>query len=116
MRESTTQTNKNFKPVKGFEDYLINEDGVILSKKHKRDLYTKLSNSGYKVVTLFKDKKRYQLYVHRLVAQTFICCYDSDLTVNHIDNNKLNNNICNLEWVTLRDNIIHYHRYHKRAS
>ncbi len=101
---------------RNFTDYLINEDGVILSKKKNKQLYTKLSNSGYKVVTLFKAGKRYQLYVHRLVAHTFIDNFDSDLTVNHIDCDKLNNNVHNLECVTLRDNIIHYHRYHKRAS
>ena len=61
---------------------------------------------GYSV-TLYKDGKPKDFLVHRLVLQTFNPTNDLNLTVNHIDGNRLNNNLNNLEWLTLEDNIRH---------
>lgn len=58
--------------------------------------------TGYRV-SLWKDGKCKDFLVARLVATTFLG--ESDLTVNHIDGNRFNNNIENLEWVSLADNI-----------
>ena len=73
--------------------------------------------SGYKV-TLWKDKKTKDLLVARLVCSAFYGLPDnlfygkdkfnhSKMTVNHKDGNRLNNNVENLEWLTLRENIKH---------
>ena len=54
-------------------------------------------------VELWKDGKHKTFLVARLVATTFLG--ESNLTINHIDGNSLNNNIENLEWVSLKENI-----------
>lgn len=59
---------------------------------------------GYRV-SLWKDKKDKDMLVARLVAMTFLGEPEPNMTVNHIDNNRLNNRIENLEWLTLADNI-----------
>lgn len=62
---------------------------------------------GYRV-TLWKDGKGKDFLVARLVATTFLeNLIDTKMTVNHKDGNRLNNNISNLEWLTLGDNIRH---------
>ena len=60
--------------------------------------------TGYRV-SLWKNGKQKDWLVARLVAMTFLG--ESDLTVNHIDGNRFNNNIENLEWCSLADNIRH---------
>ena len=59
-------------------------------------------------IDLWKDSKPHSFLVHRLVADAFLeRNINTDLTVNHKDGNRLNNNVENLEWVSLRDNIRH---------
>jgi len=65
------------------------------------------SNTGYFVVTLWKNNISKVHLVHRLVAETFIPNPNNLPEVNHKDGNKLNNCVDNLEWVTQRDNNIH---------
>lgn len=62
---------------------------------------------GYIGVDLYIDKKRVKRFVHRLVAQTFIDNPLNKPEVNHIDENKKNNNVENLEWVTDSENKLH---------
>ena len=90
----------NFGNVKSFITYRQNkkETGKIL----KPFLVTK----KYQTVSLFS--KSYS--VHRLVAEHFIPNPNNLPQVNHIDGDKTNNNISNLEWVTNRENSIHYHK------
>lgn len=72
-------------------------------KKSKILSLNSLSTSGYSQVSI-KNKKR---FVHRLVALTFISNSENKPEVNHIDSNKLNNNMNNLEWVTSKENSQH---------
>ena len=65
------------------------------------------NGSGYKVVCLCKRTKRKNHYIHRLVAEAFIPNSKKLKEVNHINFNKEDNNIDNLEWVTSRENKIH---------
>ena len=59
-------------------------------------------------VDLWKDGKPHTFLVHRLVATTFLeDLIDTDMTVNHKDGNRYNNNVENLEWLSLKSNIIH---------
>ena len=78
-------------------------------QKHKgRVLKPCIINSGYEQVGLFDDNGRIGKSVHRLVLETFKPHVNMiDLQVNHIDGNKLNNHLTNLEWATGRDNILH---------
>lgn len=58
-------------------------------------------------VTLWKDKEPHYYLVSRLIALSWVTGYSKGMTVNHIDGNPLNNRADNLEWISLRDNIIH---------
>lgn len=63
--------------------------------------------SGYMQVKLSRNDKREKHYIHRLVACAFLSNDNNLLEVNHIDGNKGNNNVNNLEWVSHKDNLIH---------
>lgn len=64
----------------------------------------------YYQVALHKDGKKKYMNVHRLVAEAFIPNPDGKSQVNHIDGNKQNNVVSNLEWVTPSENILHSFR------
>ena len=63
--------------------------------------------SNYCIVYLYKNKKRKTKQVHRLVAQAFISNFNNKPEVNHIDGDKENNIVDNLEWCTHKENIQH---------
>ena len=60
---------------------------------------------GYQIISLSKNKKRKTYRVHRLIAKTFIENPQNKKEVNHIDGNKSNNCISNLEWCTRKENL-----------
>ena len=67
-----------------------------------------VNSSGYEQLGLYNDTGRNNKTIHRLVLETFKPHVNMvDLQVNHIDGNKLNNHLTNLEWVTGRDNTLH---------
>lgn len=90
--------------IKNFEHYKIDENGNIFNRFGKK-IKPSIINSGYLKIDLFKDKKRYQFLVHRLVALNFLENVNNFKCVNHKDKNKLNNNVDNLEWCTYKYNL-----------
>ena len=68
-------------------------------------LKQKLTKRGYLSVGLTVDRKTKYCLVHRLVAKCFLSDFDEKLTVDHIDCNKTNNNVNNLQMVTIKRNI-----------
>lgn len=89
---------------------LISEDGQVFSTKTNRYLKTFLHKNGYFVFCTRLNGaagKSKSLKVHRLVAETYHPNLDSLPQVNHIDGNKLNNSVINLEWVTNQQNMAH---------
>ena len=71
---------------------------------------TQDNGKGYKQYYVQINKKRYIQYAHRLVAKYFISNPDEKTEVNHIDGNKANNHVSNLEWSTLQENREHASR------
>lgn len=97
-----------WKEIKGFSNYEVSNEGVIRNKETKQTIQPHKTTSGYHTLKLYRDNKPYTRQVHRLVAATYLG--DSDLDVNHIDGNKTNNNINNLEYVTKSDNMKHAYK------
>jgi hypothetical protein len=83
-------------PIEGFENYKITKCGKIWSDKTKKYLKTQINN-GYQT---FKSKS-----LHRLIAIVFISNPNNYPIVDHINENKLDNRICNLQWITQKGNI-----------
>lgn len=114
--------NEIWKYINGFEGYYqVSNLGRVKSKDRllngklflgriKKTCETSKRNGrqGY-LCTRIKgiDGKSHCLYIHRLVAETFIPNPENKPTVNHIDGNKHNNNINNLEWCTYGENNKH---------
>ena len=95
------------KPYPEDNDYLIYPDGKIWSKKSNKFLIPQKAGRGYFRVGLSIDGKVKCYYVHRLVAEVFVPNPNNYPQVNHIDENKENNNYQNLEWVTVQQNANH---------
>lgn len=104
-----------FEKVKGFKDYVISRDGRIVSLRTKKELKKSNHSGGYLVITLrnSKTKKYYTKYFHRVIATQFIPNPLKLTDINHIDGDKKNNSLDNLEWVTRKENVIHAHRIGK---
>lgn len=98
---------EQWKVVKGFENYLVSSLGNVktINGKLKKVVYDSKNDYGY--VELWKNNKGKKFRIHRLVAETFIPNTLGKEQVNHIDGNKKNNCVSNLEWVTPKENIRH---------
>lgn len=77
--------------------------------KHKKKTTVQpyVNRTGYLCVNLYKNSKCYKFLVHRLIAIYFISNPQNLPEVNHIDGDKQNNSISNLEWVTHQENMKH---------
>ena len=93
------------KDVNNFEDYTVDTEGRVYSKRKQRYLKQSINKFGYCKVTLQKDKYKKIYSVHRLVAEAFIDNPQKLPQVNHIDGNKQNNNVSNLEWSSAKHNM-----------
>jgi len=103
------------KAIKGY-NYNITSNGKILNKITSEKRKTTTNNVGYESIMLYRNGKAKSFLVHRLVAQAFIPNPLDKPQVNHIDENKLNNNIENLEWVTAKENMNHLDIYKRRSK
>ena len=86
--------------------YYIHDDGAIFNSKTLRFIKPQ-SNGRYLKVTLSINGKERQFLVHRLVAKAFIPNPQNKPEVNHINGNRYDNRVENLEWVTASENQIH---------
>lgn len=82
------------------KNYIIYSDGRIYSKCSSIFLKPKIDKAGYANVTFCDKGKRRYFKVHQLVARMFIPNPNNYDQVNHLDENKLNNDVSNLEWST----------------
>ena len=84
--------------------YEISNYGNI--RNSKIIMKQQIDKYGYKYICLTKNGVGKKHKVHRLVLSSFIK-HEPNLVCNHIDKNKENNNLTNLEWVTIRENNVH---------
>lgn len=124
------RVNEEWRGIKDFPAYEVSNLGRVRSKDRAitqfghKEHYTRIMrgkilkvgmlNSGYMAVWLCKNGKKTAVTVHRLVAAAFLSGKGND--VNHIDGNKCNNQVCNLEWVTRSENIKHSYQILKRVK
>ena len=92
------------KVIPGFPNYTICDKGVVKGTAIKAQT---LGKNGYRYVTLYHKNQGKKLYIHRLLAELYIPNPENKRTVNHIDGNKQNNCLTNLEWATDGENIKH---------
>ena len=96
-----------------YDNYEVSNYGNVrsLKYKHKNEikiLQPRVTDDGYLKINIYKQGKRKGMSIHRLVALMFIENDDMNKTqVNHIDENKQNNHVLNLEWVTPKENANH---------
>lgn len=88
-------------------DKLVSEQNKKPYNVKGRIYKNRITPNGYNQVCLRISNQNKYFYVHRLVAEYFIYNYNPLLEVNHIDGNKLNNNVFNLEMTTKKDNMKH---------
>lgn len=111
MEEKIIFNNIEFLKIKEFDKYYISKCNKILNIKSNRILKSRVEKNknryGYVVVTLWVNKQAKPYRLHRLIAKTFIENPENKPEINHIDGNKQNNDISNLEWCTSSENNIH---------
>lgn len=96
-----------FVDITGYEGkYKVNKKGQIYSDAKKIILKPIVKSTGYAFVNLYNKGKHKSMYIHTIVANTFIGNSFGHV-VNHKDLNKLNNNVENLEIVSQKENILH---------
>lgn len=118
--ELSLQYREIWKDVRGFEDYYeISSKGNVRSKSRvvvtKKGVNRKLDSKirvpvktkGYYSITFSKNHKWSKFQIHRLVAKAFIPNPENKPCVNHINGNKLDNKVENLEWCTYKENEKH---------
>lgn len=97
------------KYIEDYPNYSVTTEGSVINTKTGRVLKTDMNSCGYLRVTLCKENTPRKFFIHRLVAKTYLDNEGDFPQVNHIDGNKTNNTIENLEWCTQSINQYHAH-------
>jgi hypothetical protein len=95
----------NLGRIKSLSRYIFKRDMPFLLKEKILKPY--INNFNYSRIHLH-NKKSKSFYLHRIVGEAFLPNYENKPQINHIDSNKQNNRIENLEWCTPKENIFHY--------
>lgn len=103
---------ETWKPITGYENYEVSDIGNVKSTNFNRTgkarlLKPYINAYGYKEVQLSKNGDVKHFTVHRLVAMMFLPNEKRHAEVNHIDEDKMNNCVSNLEWCGHKHNINH---------
>ena len=106
-----------WKILKENENYSINKKGKIKNNITKKILSPSINkDSGYYQVDLWKNNKPKKYTLHRLIASNFIPNLEDKPTVDHIDGNRLNNDISNLRWATYSEQNSRFNTFGVRSK
>ena len=101
------EINKQWVDIKGYEGlYQISSEGEVLNVPRQKIKKPRLDKDGYFLIDLSKNNQATTFRLNRLVAKHFLDCPINmdELAVDHIDGNKQNNHVDNLQWLTLQEN------------
>ena len=99
-----------WKKITNFSGYSVSDEGNVRNDLTGKVLKNRSLATGYQLVTLCDNNGHHQKSVHRLVAKEFIDNPRGCDFVNHIDGDKANNRVENLEWCTQSENMKHAYR------
>lgn len=120
-KAATGYAKEIWKSVIGYERlYKVSNLGKVKSMNYKHTGLSKIltpikTHNGYLQVKLYRYGKMSREYVHRIVASAFIPNFETKPQVNHKNENKSDNRVENLEWVTSKENL-NYGTRVKRAA
>ena len=104
-KENASDLKVEWKLIEGFDGiYSVSNYGEVRNNKTGKLMKPRKNETGYLRINLTKNGKPKCMRVHRLVAQAFIPNPENKIQVNHIDFNRENNCVSNLEWVTNQEN------------
>ena len=107
MDNQQLSSKTEWREVKEYSNYEVNQLGEIRHKKRQKILKPRDNNGGYQYVNFKINGKNTNFAVHRIVANAFIPNPNGYTEVNHKDYNKKNNCVDNLEWVSSSQNKQH---------
>ena len=107
MDNQQPSNEMEWRTVKEYSNYEVNQFGQIRHKKRKQILKPRSNKGGYQYVNFKIDGKNINFAVHRIVANAFIPNPNGYTEVNHKDYDRMNNCVDNLEWVTSSQNKVH---------
>lgn len=96
--------------IPGYRNYTVSKSGEVINTASNHSMSRQVNNCGYHRVELTRDRKQQRFLVHRLVAAAYIPNEDSLPQVNHLNGDKLDNRVENLEWCTASQNRKHSFR------
>lgn len=100
--------DEDWKDITGYEGlYQVSNFGRVKRLNTNRILKSAKSKGGYPYIVLSKNGITSNKTIHRLVAKAFIPNPENKPEVNHIDENKTNNKVSNLNWMTRKENVNH---------
>ena len=95
---------ETFKVIEGCETYSVSDFGNMKNNTTGYILKNSIESAGYGLVVLMHNKKKHYFKTHRLVATSFIENPEGKLCIDHINNDKMDNNVNNLRWTTHTEN------------
>jgi len=95
------------KNIPNFEGYKITDKGLVIGKRFGKPMKPRICRNGYKTIFLRKDGKYYGKRICRLVLEAFIGECPKNKECNHINGDRLDDNVENLEWITHSKNLSH---------
>ena len=105
-----------WKKIEGFLNYSVSDTGLVRNDETGKMLKSFTTTTGYRIVHLSNNKRKKTVKLHRLIAEAFIPNEKCLKCVNHINGDKQDNRIENLEWCSHSENNIHSYQTLGRSS